>query len=189
LPKLERKLAATRKKQHGQLCNKVLGLGKIVKIEKLSYKSFQKNFGRSVTVRAPGMFVDLLTRKAANAGASVEEINTRKTKLSLDLHLAGQSKRNRLARDIMFVSVASKHSGICSYAFLAEACSNDTLDICQAEVAWPAAEPLLKRAMSRFSTQTANHRLRPASFGLSKVLRQAVRPLYTDRLSSRPWML
>jgi hypothetical protein len=34
LPKLERKLAATRKKQHGQLCNKVLGLGKIVKNRK-----------------------------------------------------------------------------------------------------------------------------------------------------------
>ena len=117
MPKLERKLAATRKKQHGQLCNKVLGLGKIVKIEKLSYKSFQKNFGRSVTVRAPGMFVDLLTRKAANAGGRVEEINTRKTKLSLDLHLVGQLRRNRLARDIMFVSVASKHSGICSLRF------------------------------------------------------------------------
>ena len=123
------------------------------------------------------MFVDLLTRKAANAGGRVEEINTRKTKLSLDLHLAGQLRRNRLARDITFVSVTSKHSGICSYAFLAEACSNDTLDMCQAEVAWPAAEPLLKRAMSRLSTQTANHRLLPASFGLSQVQRQSCSPV------------
>ena len=78
----QRKLAATRKKQHGQLCNKVLALGTIVKLEKLSYKSLQKNFGRSVAVRAPGRFVGQLTRKAANAGGRVEEIDTRKTKLS-----------------------------------------------------------------------------------------------------------
>ena len=73
---------ATRKKQHGETCNKVLALGKIIKTEKPSYKAFQKNFGRSAAVRAPGMFVDQLTRKAENAGGSVEKQNTRATKLS-----------------------------------------------------------------------------------------------------------
>jgi len=42
-----------------------LSLGKIMKTGKLSYTSFQKKFGRSVAVRAPGMFLELLTRKAA----------------------------------------------------------------------------------------------------------------------------
>ena len=64
------------------MCNKVLALGKIIKTEKLSYKSFQKHLARSVAVRAPGMFVAQLTRKAENAGGSVEKQNTRTTKLS-----------------------------------------------------------------------------------------------------------
>jgi hypothetical protein len=62
-------LAAARKRDHGELANKVLGLGNLVQIEKVSYKGLQKNFGRSAKVRASGMFVSLLTleRKGGNA--------------------------------------------------------------------------------------------------------------------------
>lgn len=167
----QRKLAATRKKQHGHLCNKVLGLGKIVKIEKLSYKSFQKNFGRSVAVRAPGMFVDQLTRKAANAGGRVEEINTRKTKLS-QVCICGAVKKKPLSQRHHVCACGVEAQRDLFSAFLAKHCSNDTLDIRQAEIDWPVAEPLLKRAMSRLSTQTANRWLLPASFGLSQGTRR-----------------
>jgi hypothetical protein len=56
----ERRLAETRKTSHGRLINTLLAQGHIVKTERLSYRSFQKHFGRSVTVRGPGLFVSQL---------------------------------------------------------------------------------------------------------------------------------
>ena len=63
-------------RDHGELVNKILGLGNQIHIEKLSYRGFQKNFGRSANVRASGIFVSLLTRKAESAGGRVVELNT-----------------------------------------------------------------------------------------------------------------
>jgi len=81
LAELQRKLAAHRKTLHGNLANRILKKGKYVKTEKLSYRAFQKNFSRSVRDRAPGMFMEILRRKAENAGGSVDEFSTRTTKL------------------------------------------------------------------------------------------------------------
>jgi hypothetical protein len=49
---LERKLAAHRKSVHGELVNDILRAGDVIKLELLSYKAFQKLFGRSVGKRA-----------------------------------------------------------------------------------------------------------------------------------------
>ena len=43
----ERRLAAERKRSHGELANRILARGKTVKTEKLSYNSFQKCFGKA----------------------------------------------------------------------------------------------------------------------------------------------
>ena len=144
----QRKLAATRKKQHGELCNKILSLGKNIKIEKLSYKSFQKNFGKSVAVRAPGMFVNLLTRKAANAGGTVEEQNTYTTKLSQTC-ICGTIVKKPLKQRHHICSCGVVAQRDLFSGFLVKYCDNHILDIRQAKAAWPAAEPLLQRAMSR----------------------------------------
>lgn len=168
----QRKLAATRKKQHGEMCNKVLALGKIIKTEKLSYKAFQKNFGRSVAVRAPGMFIDLLTRKAENAGGSVENQNTRTTKLSQTC-ICGKVEKKPLKLRHHVCSCGTEAQRDLFSAHLARHCNNHSLDICQAKTAWPAAEPLLRRAMSRLS-QTASRGLMPASFGLRRQSRSPV---------------
>ena len=82
LSEVHRKQAAHRKSLHGQLANQVLAMGRIVRTEKLSYKAFQKMYGKSVGFRAPGMFVSLLRRKAVSAGGAVEEFPTRTTRLS-----------------------------------------------------------------------------------------------------------
>ncbi|MGF1497185.1 MAG: zinc ribbon domain-containing protein, partial [Elainellaceae cyanobacterium] len=79
---IERKLSAHRKSLQGELVNKVLSIGKFINIEKLSYRAWQKMFGRSVGKRAPGMFVERLRQKAENAGGSVNEFPTQTTKLS-----------------------------------------------------------------------------------------------------------
>ena len=76
----ERRLASERKRSHGQLANETWQQGKTVKTEKLSYKSFQKCYGRSVKVRAPGMLISTLKRKAKAAGGELIEIPTWNTK-------------------------------------------------------------------------------------------------------------
>jgi len=162
----QRALAATRKRQHGEMCNKVLSLGKNVKTEKLSYKSFQKNFGRSVMVRGPGMFMSQLTRKAENAGGSVEEISTRRTGLSQTC-ICGIIKKKPLKQRHHICDCGAEAQRDLFSAHLARFCSNNTLDISQAKTAWPAAEPLLRRAMSRI-IETASRGPLPASFGFSR---------------------
>jgi putative transposase len=47
LADLQRVLAATRKRSHGKLANEILKLGTNIKAEKLSYKAFQRPFGKS----------------------------------------------------------------------------------------------------------------------------------------------
>ncbi|MBI5326989.1 MAG: transposase [Deltaproteobacteria bacterium] len=169
----QRRLTTTRKKQHGQMCNKVLGLGKNIKTEKLSYKSFQKNYGRSVTVRAPGMFVSMLTRKAANAGGSVEDINIKATKLSQTCICGIVEKKPLKQRHHACICGVQAQRDLFS-AYLAKHCSNHILDIHQAKAAWSAAEPLLRRAMSRI-TETASCGPVPASFGIPR--RQSCLPV------------
>jgi len=98
LAELQRKLAAHRKTLHGNLANRILKKGKHIKTEKLSYRAFQKNFSRSVRDRAPGMFMEILRRKAENAGGSVVEFSTRTTKLSQYCHKCGKYTKKPLSQ-------------------------------------------------------------------------------------------
>lgn len=88
LADLLRVRAAARRNAHGRLANAILALGDDVRIERNTYRSFQRNFGRSVASAGPGMFVDLLVRKAANAGADVHVVPTT-TRLSQTCHGCG----------------------------------------------------------------------------------------------------
>jgi hypothetical protein len=45
---LHRKLAATRKRSHGQLAHRVLALGNTFQLEQLSYRAWQKTHGKAV---------------------------------------------------------------------------------------------------------------------------------------------
>ncbi len=92
---LERKLAAHRKSLHGELVNNILRTADVFKLEKLSYKAFQKLFGKSVGKRAPGMFVSHLRSKAERAGGQVVEIPTHSTKLS-QICQCGRVKKKKL---------------------------------------------------------------------------------------------
>ena len=148
---IERKLACRRKRSHGQLANRILGQGNTIKTEKLSYKSFQKNFGRSVKVRAPGMLMSMLRRKAESAGGKMIEINTRKTALSQFDHTTGECVKKPLSQRIhVFGDGQTEPVQRDLYsAFLASCCDTDVLDIRQVHATWPAAQPLLRRAMAR----------------------------------------
>jgi putative transposase len=81
----------------------------------------------------------------------VIEINTRQTRLSQFDHTTGEYIKKPLSpRMYVFGDGATTPVQRDLYsAFLATRCDTNTLDICQVEQTWPAAEPLLRRAMSR----------------------------------------
>ena len=86
LAKKERKLAAHRKGLHGRLVHEVVRAGNDIRTEKLSYRSWQKRYGRSVGHAAPGMFLDHLRRTVASTGGTLTEFPTRSSKLSQYCH-------------------------------------------------------------------------------------------------------
>lgn len=75
-------LVATRERDHGTLANLLLQMGGTIKIEKNSYLSYQRNFGKSTTRSGMGSFVAHLKRSAERAGAKVLELNAYDLKLS-----------------------------------------------------------------------------------------------------------
>jgi putative transposase len=94
----ERRLAAERKRAHGELANRVLGQGADVRLEKLSYRAFQKCFGRSTKVRGAGTFVLILKNKIAAANGQLIEINPFKTALSQFDHTTGEYVKKPLSQ-------------------------------------------------------------------------------------------
>jgi putative transposase len=146
----ERRLASERKRSHGELANRLLAQGTTIKTEALSYKSFQKNFGRSVKVRAPGMLVSMLRRKAEGAGGGVIEIKTRNTRLSQFDHTTGAYIKKPLSLRIHVFGdgITEPVQRDLYSAFLATCCDTNRLDIIQVHATWTGAEPLLREAMS-----------------------------------------
>ncbi|ALG75643.1 hypothetical protein VY88_27915 [Azospirillum thiophilum] len=148
---VERCLAAERKRAHGELANRVLAQGNTIKTEKVSYRSFQRNFGRSVKRRAPSLFVSILKRKAASAGASVVEFATRTTRLSQVSHDTGECVKKPLSQRWHVLADGSRVQRDLYSAWLARFVEQDRLDAFQCALHWAAAEPLLKRAASSFN--------------------------------------
>ena len=168
LVELSRKQAAYRKSLQGKLVNEVLAIGKTVKLEALSYKSFQKNFGNSVGFRAPGMFVSMLRRKAVSAGGKVIDLPTRKLKLSQTCHCGGTQKK-ALSQRWHVCKCGVKAQRDLYSAFLGYHVENDVLDTATAAALWPGADQLLMQAVSRLQFQSANAgNAFPQSFGLGR---------------------
>ena len=67
----ERRLAAHRKSLHGKLAHDIVALGNTISIEKTSFKGWQKQYGRSIGLRAPGLFVAHLKRLVAKTGGTL----------------------------------------------------------------------------------------------------------------------
>jgi transposase len=87
---MERRLAAHCKSLHGKLAHDIVKLGTTIHIEHTSFKGWQKQYGRSMGLRAPGMFVAHLKRLVANTGGTLVEVSAYHTKLSQYCHHCGQ---------------------------------------------------------------------------------------------------
>lgn len=175
LQELERCLAVGRKRDHGELANKILGLGNQIQTEKLSYKGFQKNFGRSAKVRASGMFVSTLIRKAESAGGRVVELNTQKLKMSQYDHQTGVCTKKPLSQrwhDLGTAGVLVQRD--CYSAFLAKNAIENKHKPSQLEETWAAAKPLLRRAGLCVEQSESGTRLRvpTVAIPLDRIARQ-----------------
>jgi len=150
LQDIERKLANARKRDHGKLANKILGLGNVIQTEKLSYKAWQKSFGRSAKVKAAGMFVSLLNRKAESAGGEVVELNTQKLRLSQYDHTSGVCTKKPLSQRWHVLGEPGEGTlqvqRDCYSAWLAKCVRDNQHKPTQLEESWEAAQPLLRRA-------------------------------------------
>jgi len=165
---LERKLAAHRKSLHGRLVHEILKLGDTIKLEKLSYKAFQKLFGKSVVKRAPGEFVSRLKRLAQSAGATVVEFSTHTTKLSQTCHQCKAVKKKSLATRVHKCNCGILCQRDLYSAFLASFVDDNLLQVELANIAKSGTEPFLMAAR-RQATEENNLRLGgivPSSFGI-----------------------
>ena len=189
LAEIQRKLVAHRKTLHGNLANRILRQGKHIKTEKLSYRAFQKNFGKSVKNRAPGMFMEILRRKAENAGGSVLEFSTKTTKLSQYCHKCGKYTKKPLSqrvhtccnlniqRDIYSAFLAGsvvENSGKSEVKAKPALLVRSTLDTADVTKRWRSMEAILQRAVSR-NAQVANGRQLPSYFGMVNPLVDPIR--------------
>ncbi len=147
LADIERRLAAARKRDHGELANVVLGLGNVIQTESLSYRSFQRNFGRSSKTRGPGMFIQHLKRKAESAGGTVVELNTRTLRMSQYDHVTGQCVKKPLNQrwHRLGDTRAWVQRDIYS-AFLARNVEAGVHNPTRLKADWAAQEPVLRRA-------------------------------------------
>jgi len=151
LAEMERKLGSARDTAHGDLANRVLGQGNTIHTEKLAYRSFQKNYGKSVRRAAPGMFISKLKRKAERAGGEVVEISTGSTRLSQACHISGDHVKKPLSQRYHMFPDGSRVQRDLYSAYLArhvakDAKGVDRLDFSSSRRGWNRAEPLLMRA-------------------------------------------
>lgn len=179
---IDRRLAAERARAHGELANRLLAQGATVKIEKLSYRAWQKTFGRSVRAKGPGLFVDLLRRKAESAGGQLIEFTTRSTRLSQYDHRSRSYAKKPLSQRWHTFEDGSRVQRDLYSAFLARFVEDHHLNARQCEQHWPAAEPLLRRAALRATELASRSSASPAS---RRSRRRSQSPVKAESVSAR----
>ncbi len=172
LSDLERTTAAHRKSIHGRDQNIIIFHGAIIKAEKIPYKSYQKMFGKSVLIRAPGRFMRGLGRKAENAGGHLILFPTKTTKLSQTCHICEKTVKKPLSERWHVCCGIVMQRDLYS-AFLAkcveynEAEDTYALDTVKANRLWPCLEPVMREAVSRVKQSAIGGKTIPSSFGIT----------------------
>lgn len=187
LRELYRKASEYRKSLQGKLVNETLRMGNVFKTEKVSRKWLQKNFGKSVGLRAPGMFVEGMKRKAESAGGSFLQFPTYNTKLSQTCVCGRQKKKELSEREHscecgIYVQrdLLSAYLGI----FIEKEDNKDSyiLQTDQCQRHWSSADMLLQMVW-RSSVQSASGVVCPSSFGKPMVFRSQSRSFAKEEIS------
>jgi hypothetical protein len=164
----ERKLAAHRKSLHGQLAHRIAQVGKTITIEKTSFKGWQKVYGRSIGLRAPGLFVAHLSRIVAKTGGTLTEVSAFKTKLSQYCHHCGQyQKKPRSQRWHQCSCGCGPVQRDLYSAFLLAHLEPEQTIPSITQLVWEGAEPRLRAVMEGLQQRANEGQPLPRSMGLS----------------------
>jgi hypothetical protein len=167
----ERKLAAHRKSRPCRLVHEIIRTGNDIGIEKLSYKSWQKRFGKSVGLRAPGVRIDHLRRTVAKTGGTLHAFSTHTTRLSQYCHGCQMHVKKPLAQRF--------HNCTCGIgpvqrdlysAFLAAHLDPPDYPPSSAlyHACWEGAEPRLRAALERLIQRAKEGYILPRSMGITR---------------------
>jgi hypothetical protein len=164
----ERKLAAHRKSLHGKLAHALMKTGTTITIEKTSFRGWQKQYSRSIGIRAPGMFVAHLARIVAKTGGTLLEVSTFKTKLSQYCHGCGRYvKKPRSQRwHLCPCGVGPVQRDLYSAFLLAHLEPEQTIPSVTQHV-WEGAEPRLGAVMEGLHQRANEGEPFPRSMGVS----------------------
>lgn len=179
---LHGKLSAHRKSLQGALVNDVLAQGSTIKLEKLSYKAFQRMFGKSVGKRAPSMFVAHLSRKAESAGGAMIEFSTWNTRLSQTCHGCGSVVKKPLKQRWHVCECGIVQQRDLYSAFLATCIEDSRLVASIAKESYAAIDYALRAAASR--NQSVIGQASPPNFALTQS--QNGSPALLESLSENP---
>ena len=167
----ERKLAAHRKSLHGRLVHEMVAVGNTIILEKISYKTWQKQYGKSVGLRAPGMFIDMLRRTVASTGGTLIEVSTRTTKLSQYCHGCGQCHKKPLSQRWHHCAcgIGPVQRDLYSAFLAAYLDPAEPIPSCaQYVVGWEGAEARLRAAHERAIQRAKAGQVVPQSFGIPR---------------------
>jgi len=163
----ERKLSAYRKSLHGKLVNDLVRAGNHLQIEKTSFRGWQKLYGKSVALRAPGMFVAHLTRTVAKTGGILREVGTPTTRLSQYCHGCQTYVKKPMSQrwHQCACGVGPIQRDLYSAFLLAYLqATENTPSIAQED--WEGAEPRLLAAMECVQQRAREGQWVPRSFGI-----------------------
>ena len=176
----ERRLAGHRKSLHGRLVHEMVAVGNTIILEKISYKAWQKQYGKSVELRAPGMFIDMLRRTVASTGGTLHEVPTRNTKLSQYCHGCGLCLKKPLAQRVhqCGCGIGAVQRDLYS-AFLAAYLDPRHPDPSHAQYQqyWESAEARLRAAWEEGYQRAKEGQTVPRSFGIPKARARLPRSL------------
>lgn len=162
---LERKIKEVRKHLHGRDTNQLLQLASSIQTEKLSYKAFQKLYGKSIGRKAPSKFLKILKRKVQSQGGEFREFPTYSTKLSQTCH-CGMIKKKPLKErwhkcECGVVAQRDLYS-----AFLARyVTKSNHVDIKRAEQDWVQLSVVLDKCVSNLEKMKLERKL-ISTFGI-----------------------
>jgi hypothetical protein len=167
----ERKLAAHRKSLHGRMVHQIVRIGNTIIIEKISYRGWQKCYGRSVGRCAPGMLIDQLKRTVASTGGTLHEVSTRSTKLSQYCHGCGAFVPKPLSQrwHQCACGIGPVQRDLYSAFLAAYLDPADPIPSCARYVIpWEGAEARLRAAHERVQERANEGQVMPRSMGVPR---------------------
>jgi hypothetical protein len=163
----ERRLAAHRKSLHGQLAHEIITMGTTIRIEKTSFKGWQKRFGKSSGRRAPGRFVAHLERLVAKTGDTLSHVSPYHTKLSQYCHGCQTYRKKALSQrwHQCTCGVGPVQRDLYS-AFLLAFLDLKTNTPSITQLVWEGAEPRLQAVIEDLQQRANDGQSLPRSMGL-----------------------